>query len=383
MPARAADAADAPAHRLTRAGARRLAVRAQLLTADRPTDLLDVVRHLTVVQLDPTAAVAPSADVVLWSRLGGSYTPADLRDALDAGSLVELHMMARPAEDVALLRAEMAAWPGEDTPTSSWPSELRDWVAANGGCRQEVLALLRAEGPLPVPELPDTCVRPWRSSGWNHGRDRVRLLELMVARGEVAVVGREGRDKVYDLAERVYPDDPVVPLAEAEAERDRRRLAALGIARPGRLVVPGEPGSVGEAGEPAVVEGVRGRWRVDPALLTDVDDEVPGRTALLSPLDRLVVDRKRAAELFAFDFALEMYKPVAARRWGYWALPVLHHEELVGKVDASAEASEGVLRVDAVHEDAPWSPAVREAVDRELDALATWLGLEVLRLDRR
>lgn len=380
---RAADASHAPAHRLTRAQARRLAVRAQLLTGDRPPDLLDVVRHLTVVQLDPTAAVAPSADVVLWSRLGGSYAASDLSDALDAGSLVELHMMARPVEDVALLRAEMAAWPGEDTRTSTWPSELRAWVAANGGCRREILALLRAEGPLPVPQLPDTCVRPWRSSGWNRGRDRVRLLELMVARGEVAVVGREGRDKVYDLAERVYPDDPVVPAAEAEAERDRRRLVALGIARPGRLVVPGEPGSVGDAGEPAVVEGVRGRWRVDPGLLAGVDDQAPGRTALLSPLDRLVVDRKRTAELFGFDFALEMYKPAAARRWGYWALPVLHGDELVGKVDATAEVPEGVLRVDAVHEDEPWSRQVRAAVDAELESLAAWLGLEVLRLDRR
>ncbi len=83
-----------------------------------------------MVQLDPTTAVAPSADVVLWSRLGGSYAPSDLRDALDSGRLVELDMMARPAEDLALLRAEMTALPAQDAPTSTWRQELQDWVAS-------------------------------------------------------------------------------------------------------------------------------------------------------------------------------------------------------------------------------------------------------------
>lgn len=143
-----------------------------------------------------------------------------------------------------------------------------------------------------MPDLPDTCVRSWRYSGWNHGHDRVRLLELMGVRGEVAVLGRQRRDKVYELAERVYPTT---------------------------------------------------RWCVDPGLPADVDDEAPGRTAL----------------------------------------PVLHDEGLVGKVDATAEAHEGVLRVDAVHEDAPWSREVRDAVDVELAGLASWLGPETMRLDRR
>ena len=95
--------------------------------------------------------------------------------------------------------------------------------------------------------------------------------------------------------------------------------------------MPIEPVDVGDAGEPAVVEGVKGEWRVDPAAL---GADFEGRTALLSPFDRLVYDRRRAEELFEFEYTLEMYKPAAKRRWGYFALPVLHDDRLVGKVDA-------------------------------------------------
>src|SRR5207342_2581350 len=135
---------------------------------------------------------------------------------------------------------------------------------------------------------------------------------------------------------------------------------------------PVEPVGVGEAGEPAVVEGVKGPWRVDPSLL---GRPFTGRTALLSPFDRLVHDRKRAVELFDFDYQLEMYKPAPKRRWGYYALPVLHHDRLVGKVDATADRAAGVLRVDAVHEDVPFTAAMRSGVRTELADLARWLGL--------
>jgi len=109
-------------------------------------------------------------------------------------------------------------------------------------------------------------------------------------------------------------------------------------------------------GEAAMVEGVKGTWRVDPSLL---GQPFSGRAALLSPFDRLLHDRKRTVELFGFDYQLEMYKPAAKRRWGYWAMPVLDGDELVGKVDATADREAGVLIVDAVHEDGDWSAARR------------------------
>ncbi len=359
---------------LSRRDARRVAVQAQLLAAPRPTDLDDVVRHLTLLQLDPTAAVAPSADLVLWSRLGSSYSPQQLEDALARQSLVELQGMARPAADLALFRAEMARWPGPE-PLSEWREDLQAWVEANNACRLDILDRLRMDGPLPSSELPDTCVVPWRSSGWNDNRNLRMMLAQLVERGEVAAAGRDGRDRLWDLAERVYPDDPGIPPDEAATILNTRRLRALGIARARATFPPGEPNHVGEVGEPAVVEGVRGSWRVDPELL---DRRFTGRTALLSPLDRLIIDRKRMAEVFEFDYQLEMYKPVATRRWGYWAMPVLHGDRLVGKLDATADRDAGVLRIDALHEDEPFPKATATAVRREIADLARWLGLELV-----
>ncbi|GEA87970.1 DNA glycosylase AlkZ-like family protein [Cellulomonas cellasea] len=361
-------------HELSRADARRIAVRAQLLSADRPTDVPGVLRHLTVLQPDPTSAVAPSADVVLWSRLGSAYDPGELRDLVDQQRVVELRGFLRPAEDVALFRADMDAWPGAGE-VPAWREEVRAWVRANAACHRDVLERLRADGPLPASELPDTCVRPWRSSGWNDHRNVRMLLDVLAARGEVAVAGTAGREKLWDLASRVYPDVPALPSQEARRVRDERRLRALGIARSRATARPDEPDDVRDAGEPAVVEGVRGTWRVDPAAL---GRPFEGRAALLSPLDRLVLDRRRMTELFEFDYQLEMYKPASQRRWGYWAMPVLHGDRLVGKLDARADPRAGVLRVAALHRDVPFTAAMAAAVDREVADLARWLELDLV-----
>lgn len=360
-------------HKLSRADARRIAVRAQLLEATRPTDLLDVVRHLTHLQNDQTAAVAPSAHLVVWSRMGSAFDPADLDAALEDRELIEFEGMVRPAEDLALYRADMTDWPGRGE-LNEWQEYRRDWVTANRACRDDILTRLRSEGPLPARELPDTTVVPWSSSGWTNDRNVSRLLDFMVARGEVACAGRDERGRLWDLASRIYPDDPVVPAAEAERIRNEKRLRSLGIARPRATVPPGEPNHVSEAGEPAVVEGVRGAWRVDPAQLAQ---PFSGRAALLSPLDRLVFDRKRMTELFEFDYQLEMYKPAAKRRWGYWAMPILYGDRLVGKLDATADRKGNVLRVDAIHQDMPFTKAMAADIRREIEDLAAWLSLHL------
>ena len=217
---------------------------------------------------------------------------------------------------------------------------------------------------------------PWQSSGWNNDRNVRRLLDMMVQRGEVAMAGTEGRDKLWDLAERVYPDVEPVPLDEAFRIRGERRLRSLGLARARAAVAPAEPNDVGAVGEEAVVDGVTRDVARRPRLPRPADD-FEGRTALLSPLDRLVFDRKRMVELFEFDYQLEMYKPKDKRRFGYWALPVLYGDRLVGKVDATADRDAGILRVDAVHEDGRWTKAMRAAVGDEIDALGDWLGLVV------
>ena len=350
--------------RLSRAEARRIAVRAQLLDAARSTDLLAMVEQLTLLQLDPTAAVAPSADLVAWSRLGSAYRPDSLQEGLErTRTLWEFNAMVRPMADLRLYRPTMALWPGREQP--------RRWLEANDRFRRDVLAALRSSGPLLSRDVPDTSVVPWASTGWTGDRNVTQMLEFLALRGEVAVSGRRGRQRLWDLAERVYPaDQPAVPLEEARRERRERRLRSLGIVRAGYPGPPNELEPVGEAGVEAVVEDVPGTWRVDPAQL---GRPFSGRTALLSPFDRLVHDRTRLQELFEFDYVLEMYKPKAARRWGYFALPVLHGDRLVGKVDATRDRRAGVLRVDAVHEDVPFDPELRAAVRTELEDLAAWL----------
>src|SRR4051794_7692016 len=356
-------------HRLTKAQARRIAVRAQLLDAPRPTELLPLVQQLTLLQIDPTAAVAPSADLVVWSRLGSAYQPAHLQQALEQDrTLFEHNALVRPMSDLGLVLA------GARTARSH--ERTANWIRDNDVFRRNILKLLRRSGPLSSRDIPDTCVVPWASTGWTNNRNVTQMLEFLMMRGEVAIAGRLGRERLWDVPARVYPSDFVVPsVDEARRVRNERRLASLGIAREKTTAMPIEPVDVGGAGEPAVVEGTKGKWRVDPAALREDFD---GRTALLSPFDRLVYDRARAQELFDFEYTLEMYKPAAKRRWGYFALPIVHGDRLVGKVDAVADRKASVLRVNAIHEDVKFTRPTAKALQAELEDLAAWLALDAV-----
>ena len=169
-------------HRLDRDEARAIAVRAQLLDAGCPGGLLATVRHLTLLQVDPTAAVAPSADLVAWSRLGRGYRPEHLTRAL-----AEHNALIRPMEDIGLLLAGMARWPSRDAP--------RQWLQVNDSFRRDVLDRLRSSGPLLSREIPDTSTVPWASTGWTNDRNVTQMLEFLMMRGEVAIAGRRGRPR--------------------------------------------------------------------------------------------------------------------------------------------------------------------------------------------
>ncbi|MGH8925460.1 MAG: DNA glycosylase AlkZ-like family protein [Acidimicrobiia bacterium] len=232
--------------------------------------------------------------------------------------------------------------------------------------RRDVLDLVGGSGPLLSRDIPDTYAVPWTSTGWTNSRNVTQMLEILLIRGEVAIAGRRGKQRLWDLAERVYPPDvKVVPLQEAIEVRAFRILQSLGIAR---------PKVVGDVGEPATVEGTVGDWRVDPAAIWQ---PFAGRTVILSPFDRLIHDRERTWDLFEFEYLLEMYKPAAKRRWGYFALPILHHDRLLGKLDASADRTAGTFRVHAIHQDVPFTKAMSKSVHTEIEALASWLGLDV------
>ncbi len=358
---------------LTREQARRLAVRAQRLDAHRPTGVVDAVRSLGAVQRYPYADVAPNADLVLWSRIGSRYEPDDLQRELEVTrTLLELDGLIRPMEDLALFRAQMARPAMYEKP--------REWLEINPEFRDDVLRELEERGPLPARDIPDTARFPWPSSGWTNNRNVTQMLEVLMMRGLVAISGQENGQRMWDLAERVYPDGlPEVAYEDSWLLRREKHLRALGVAPAKWPRAPEQPKVVPLPGLPARIEGSDADWRVHPDVLPWLDDEFEGRTALLSPLDRLVYDRERALGLFGFEFALEMFKAKAKRRWGYFPLPILHGDRLVGKLDATADRPAAVLRVNAVHEDEPFDSAVRDAVDAELDALARWLGLRVER----
>src|SRR5699024_1924953 len=134
-------------HRLSRTDARRVAIRAQALTMDRPRDLLGMVRHLSLLQIDPTKAIAPSADLVAWRRRGSAYGPSQLQDAVAEQRLIESRGTLRPAEDLVLYRADMAEWPGRGE-LRDWQEYRREWVQENAACRRDILDRLRSDGPL-------------------------------------------------------------------------------------------------------------------------------------------------------------------------------------------------------------------------------------------
>jgi uncharacterized protein YcaQ len=362
------EAKDTPLHRLSLEEARRIAVGAQLLDAQRPADVVEVAEQLTVINIDPVSAVAPSEHLILWSRIGLPYEPVQLQRAIEVDRMLfEFDGMVRPVSDLPLYLPEMRESPKY--------ARTREWLEHNDEFRRDLLRLLEAEGPLLSAGIPDTSRVPWPSTGWTNNRNVNQMLELLARRGEIAIAGREGRQRRWDLAERVYPPDlPQLSLEEAARLRDERRLRALGIARPKGTPQPGEAVDVAKAGEPAVVEGVEGQWRVDPLALGRAFEP---RTALVCPFDRLVFDRERLLDLFDFEYLLEMYKPKAKRRWGYFALPILHGDRFVGKLDATSNRKEGTFDVAAIHEDVPFTAEIMDAVRTEIDDLAEWLGLEV------
>ena len=357
--------------RLSRQDARRIAVRAQLLDARRPGDVVEVAEQLAQLNIDPTNAIMPSEHHLLWSRIGDAYETGWLTRAFESDRMLfEFGGAYRPMSDLELFLPRMRIAPAY--------RDSRAWLEANSAFRADVLARLRAEGATATGGIPDTSSVPWPSSGWNNNRNVTMMLEILLARGEVAVAAREGRERRWDLAERVYPQGLVeLSVEEADAAQHERYLQAMGVAPTKATAVPNETRALGDAGEPVEIEGAEGEWRVDPAALLALDEPFAGRTALLSPFDRLVFDRERAFALFGFEYILEMYKPAAKRRWGYFALPILHGDRLVGKLDAKADRKGGMLRVAAIHEDVPFDADIADAVHAEIRALATWLGLDV------
>ena len=355
-------------HRLTRDQARRLVVRAQLLDADRPGDVVELAEQLGYIKIDPTGTIAPCEHTVLWSRIGWSYEPGQLRKAVEDDRLLfEFDGAFRPMSLLPLMLPAMRRWPQRES--------SRQWLEANAGFRADVLARLRADGPLLAGDIPDTAQVSRPPDGWSGSNQVPHMLDFLLRQGEVAVVGREGRHRRWDLAERVYPRG-LPEYGEEEAARllAERRLQSAGLTKPHWYW----SGVTKDTGEPALVEGSTTGYRVDPEALAALDEEdAGGRAAFLNPYDSLLFDRKRLEDVFGFTYVLEQFKPKGERRYGYFAHPILLGDRFVGMLDAEVDRARGVLRVDAVHELLPLDPEETEMVRAEIDDLAEWLGVSV------
>jgi uncharacterized protein len=354
---------------LGRDEARRVIVRAQLLDAVRPGDVVEVAEQIGAIKIDPTATISPCEHTVLFARIGAPYESGHLQKAFERDRLLfEFDGAFRPMSLLPLLRPAMRRWPEREP--------ARQWLEANAAFRRDVLARLRAEGPLLASQIPDTAEVSRPPDGWSGSNQVPHMLDFLLHRGEVAVSAREGRHRRWDLAERVYPaaeDEP----ADEDAERmlAERRLQAAGIAKQRSPWTP-----VGQAGEPVAIEGTSRRYRIDPDALATLDDDAGGRVALLNPYDGMLFDRPRLSELFGFDYVLEQFKPAAHRRYGYFAHPILLGDRFAGMLDAEHDRERAVLRVNAVHEFAPFDADETEMLRAEIEEWARWLGADVVGL---
>lgn len=353
-------------HQLTRDQARRIVVRAQLLDAERPGDVVEVAEQLGQIKIDPTNTIAPGEHTILWSRIGAAYEPHQLTQAVEHDHLLFEHIGAfRPLSLLPLMLPGMRLEPTRD--------RHRAWLDANAAFKREVLARLRAEGPLLAADIPDTAAVAAKDDGW-YGLNQVPLmLEFLQLQGEIGVVGREGRVKRWDIAERAFPQNlPDYDLETAERMLNERRLQAFGLVKQKSPYSP-----VGDAGEPATVEGSSWSWRVDPRALVALDDDPGGRVSFLNPYDGMLFDRPRLSELFEFDYVLEQFKKKHERVYGFFAHPILLGDRFVGMLEAEVDRKRELLVVAAVHEFLPFEAEEGELVRAEIADLAQWLGVEV------
>ena len=363
-------------HKLSLDAARRIAVRATRLDTPRPKSILEVVRQTGALQLDPTSAVARSELLVLWSRLG-RYPAAKLDRLLwEERALFTWRAFLHPVEDWPLVAAAGSCFPDYEG--------IAAWLRDNAAFERYVLATLKREGPTPQSELEDRSVRPWESTGWTHGKNVSQLLEFLWAQGKVLVAARRGQERVWDLAERVVP--PARPLSPEDAALGHldQRFRQLGpMTEAGYKRVPTLRGlSLADAFARLVrdgvlvgcaIDGVRGTWYVHRDLLEPAR-AFRGRTTLLSPFDPLVYDRKRAQELWSFRYRLEIYVPAAKREFGYFVLPILHRDRLVGRIDPLFDRKAGVLRVRQVYAEEGATEDAGAAIAKAIHEVARWLG---------
>jgi uncharacterized protein len=391
--------------------ARRLAITRQHLANQRhPANadgILHLVRDLGCIQLDPIGIVSRSHTLVLWSRLG-AYDLAHLDQLLWRDrALFEYWAHCAsivPTEDYPLHHLLMREY-GRNK-----ESRVHRWGKENDALRRAILTELRRNGPLLARDIvePGPIRTNWVSTGWTSGRNRGRMLDYLIMSGQVMIAGRDGIQKIYDLAERVLPNwTPRDKLSAGEIDRRaaQRSLRALGVATKKQIerhFIRGRYRQLGSAladlQADRVIERVeivdggepwKGEWFIHTEDIPLLDQIANGgwepRTTLLSPFDNLICDRARTQLLFGFDFTMEIYVPAAKRKFGYYVLPILHGDRLIGRMDMAMDRAKCCLTIKHAHAEpaAPTSAQATLKIAGAVQDLAAFLDAKDIAYPRR
>jgi uncharacterized protein len=324
--------------KVSRDEARRIAVRAQLLDGGA-TDVLETVRRLGFLQIDVVQPVERPPHLVLFRRLGPDYDRAELDRLLwEERSLFEWDAFIYPLEDLPLVRARIRNFRrSRRTKNQRW---VHEFLTTNRAFRRYVMRELEQRGPLPSRELEDRSIGEKRDSRWWGSRMVGLMLLSLHLYGEIVVAGRQGGERLWDLASRWWPETKTVSVRDFERIRAERRFRTQGV------------------------RFVRGEWEAHPDA---TDGPIPDRAVLLSPFDRLVHDRNRAEALWDFHYRLEMFVPKSKREYGYYVLPLLVGDRVVGRAEPRFNRKTGELELLGA-----WGDTSR--LNEALDDLAAWLG---------
>jgi len=392
--------------RITASDARRLAIAAQRIVRAPPpkrNGILQLIRDIGYLQLDPTNVVARNPQLVLWTRLG-RHDPTLLEGLLAKRQLFETVSLIVPTSDLAIHRATMRAYRratnagAAPSPHGSlagagggtWPLRAARFLAHNPQLRRSVLARLRRDGPLPLTAFEDRALVSWTSGGWNDERNVTMMLAILQRRGEIVVAGRNRGRKLWTLADGWLPETVPLSVRALEREATLRALRATGVATLkqlrshyafARYVTQRALDALVREGAAAPVEITDAAWKGPHYAPADVAirDRWEERTTLLSPFDNLIIDRARTEQLFGYRYRMEIYVPPHLRKIGYWAMPVLHGDRIVGSVDPRFDRARGELVVNKVVLE-PGAPRnLMSHVKRAVEELAAFVGATKVR----
>lgn len=362
----------------------------------QPSDILSTVQRMSLLQIDTINIVARSPYLVLFSRLG-NYQPQWLDNALSQGELMEYwahEACFLPRSDFALIRHRMLS------PDKMGWKYRQEWMHEHAAEIEQLIAHIQENGPVRSADFE----HPRKgASGWWEWKPHKRHLEGLFTSGKVMVVERRNFQRVYDLTYRVMPhwDDERDLLTQeaAEAIMLENSARSLGIFRPQwladyyRLRQPALKPLL-EVWQrelrviPVAVETLGEMW-LHADLLPLLPQAQEGKlqathSAVLSPFDPVVWDRKRAEQLFNFSYRLECYTPAPKRQYGYFVLPLLHKGQLVGRMDAKMHRKTGTLEIIALYleDGVKATAALEKGLSSAINDFARWQGASSVTLGR-